>query len=141
MKHLGMAADLGHESSPVITGIEQVTSGDTLVTFGVVTRFDSGRIGSVSSPRTVRLTPAEREDLIQRLTDHRFADIAAGIDGGADQRQRPGEPAGSILAWCDEALRRPELDGASREAAGESYARRWAPRQPTRQATDEEGHA
>jgi hypothetical protein len=59
----------------VIADVEQMTGGDTVLTIGQA--MQSGRLSGVE---TIRLTPAEREQLIQDLIAHRFADIADALN-------------------------------------------------------------
>lgn len=67
----------GEADAHLITAVEQVTGGDTLITFANATIFRSGEMGRYSSSRAVRLTAEEREYLIRLLSDHRFAEMTA----------------------------------------------------------------
>lgn len=83
-KLLGLAVPQarGSQSADVVCAVEQVTGGDTLVSVGTVW-IRSGGVGRVNEKATLRLSPAEREELIRLLSDHRFADLAATL--GSDE--------------------------------------------------------
>lgn len=76
-------AERGEDHAYVISAVEQVTGGDTLLSYSSASINRSGVVGRLSLTKTVRLTPDEREHLIRQLLDHRFADLAASLDDGA----------------------------------------------------------
>lgn len=79
MLGLPSAMARGRGDADVIAAVEQVTGGDTLIGVGNVTIMRSGDFGRICERATVRLTADEREELIQRLMEHRFADLTTGL--------------------------------------------------------------
>lgn len=79
---LGIAspADRNASSADVITAVEQVNGGDSLITVSTVTIHDSGRLGRFMEKAVLRLTPREREELIKHLMAHRLDDITATLN-------------------------------------------------------------
>jgi hypothetical protein len=79
---LPSAFDRNLDSATIVSAVEQLTGGETVLTFATITLLSSGRLGPVREQGSVRLTPQEREDLIAKLMDHRFVGIAADLGGG-----------------------------------------------------------
>jgi hypothetical protein len=69
----------GEQNANLITAVEQVVGGDTLIAIARAGISRDGEIGRFYNTETIRLNPAERELLIRLLADHRFADLTATI--------------------------------------------------------------
>jgi adenylate kinase len=84
--YLGTAAVGDSADYTVISRVEQLVGcGDTLIAVGTVSHRYAGGFGTVRSVETVRLAQAEREELIQRLSDHRFSDLATALNSTHDR--------------------------------------------------------
>lgn len=76
---LGLPCALARRTSEatIISSVEQINDGSTLLTFADAAVMPNERLGRIRERGAVRLTPDEREELIARLMDHRFAALVA----------------------------------------------------------------